>query len=702
MKKVFYLFLFLFFAGIYIYSAAPQLAPYRDAGEMVSVFHTFGVAHPPGYPTYTILGQLTRFFLIGNVAYQSNVFSGVAGALALLLLFLFLENQFNFLSALFSVLMFGLSNPFWELCSVSEMYSLGVLLVCAFFYISFVLKDTRLLAFIFGLALGVRMDLLLMIPVFLFVLKDKFKAMGWDKALLFFVLGGSVYLYLLLRSLKNPLLDWGNPETILGLFNSVSRHSYGGTLDLLSLSYKKGENWGINLLIYGQHLIHHFGIVFCLLSILGIFIQFFYFKKYPTLLLALLIFVVSGPFFFLLANMPPNPHSLAIVEASYLIPDLCLALFVAAGLHVVFKTISGRKPLVVCFIIIFFSLTVAQASQQWDRGSKRNNFYAVDYVENLLKSIPMNSIAVLQKDVQLFSVWQAQLIQKKRPDVQFISVGLSGSLWYWDMMSRWPNYQNYESNLKSIDGWNDLKSKAGNKALFVSGDVDASLLSQLSLSPQGLLMKVSNNPPNESPPLELLMSLFVYRGRYSYGQTPDFFSTDLIGDHARAFHRLGYSFLSRGQWDESIPFYRAALNMDSTFPAAVSDLGFIYFQKGEFEKSLSFYELALARYQFQKKLTIKYKSLPELVRGTDLDLANAYIQIGATYEKLGNKIKARENYSNSFSVMPLAQAYFNMAVTYWNENWDLVIQNLDRAVQLNPRMEEARKYGIVARMKRNS
>ncbi|HAX61700.1 MAG TPA: hypothetical protein DCX95_03955, partial [Elusimicrobia bacterium] len=51
-------FLILIIFGIFTYSAFPSVAIYRDAGEMASVCYTFGIAHPPGYPLYVLLGKI--------------------------------------------------------------------------------------------------------------------------------------------------------------------------------------------------------------------------------------------------------------------------------------------------------------------------------------------------------------------------------------------------------------------------------------------------------------------------------------------------------------------------------------------------------------------------------------------------------------------------------------------------------------------
>ena len=82
----------LFISGfsIYLFSSAPALAPYRDMGEMVSVSKTLGVAHPPGYPAYTLIGKMFTQIPLANQSYRLNLASVVGGALSGLLLYLVL------------------------------------------------------------------------------------------------------------------------------------------------------------------------------------------------------------------------------------------------------------------------------------------------------------------------------------------------------------------------------------------------------------------------------------------------------------------------------------------------------------------------------------------------------------------------------------------------------------------------------------
>lgn len=53
-----------------------------DSGELITAVHEPGIAHPPGYPLYVLMGYVTSHLLWGDVAWRVNVFSAFWGAMA--------------------------------------------------------------------------------------------------------------------------------------------------------------------------------------------------------------------------------------------------------------------------------------------------------------------------------------------------------------------------------------------------------------------------------------------------------------------------------------------------------------------------------------------------------------------------------------------------------------------------------------------
>jgi hypothetical protein len=67
--------------GAYLFTLSPTVN-FLDSGELITVGATAGVAHPPGYPLYTLLVILAAAIPLGDVAVRVNLVSALGGALA--------------------------------------------------------------------------------------------------------------------------------------------------------------------------------------------------------------------------------------------------------------------------------------------------------------------------------------------------------------------------------------------------------------------------------------------------------------------------------------------------------------------------------------------------------------------------------------------------------------------------------------------
>ena len=95
-------------------------------------------------------------------------------------------------------------------------------------------------------------------------------------------------------------------------------------------------------------------------------------------------------------------------------------------------------------------------------------------------------------------------------------------------------------------------------------------------------------------------------------------------------------------------------------------------------------------------LAVQFKSLPALVDAVRGEASAINTQWGAMTERLGRRDDARALYLRALSIQENPQAHYNLAVTYWNQDWDQVILHLRRALEINPQMQDARMYLIKA------
>ena len=71
---------------VYVTTLYPSV-PGGDSGELIVAASELGVAHPPGYPTFTLLGKLFTLLPFGSVAWRVSLLTAVmaAGAATLLM-----------------------------------------------------------------------------------------------------------------------------------------------------------------------------------------------------------------------------------------------------------------------------------------------------------------------------------------------------------------------------------------------------------------------------------------------------------------------------------------------------------------------------------------------------------------------------------------------------------------------------------------
>jgi hypothetical protein len=70
---------------LYVTTLAPSVVP-GDPGEYQFIPHILGIAHPPGYAFFTILGKVwTSVVRVGTIAYRSNLLAAAAGAWTVLM-----------------------------------------------------------------------------------------------------------------------------------------------------------------------------------------------------------------------------------------------------------------------------------------------------------------------------------------------------------------------------------------------------------------------------------------------------------------------------------------------------------------------------------------------------------------------------------------------------------------------------------------
>ncbi len=258
-KRLFAVALGVAFLLLYALTAAPSIVElYDDSLEFQLVGPTFGIAHPTGYPLYTLLGGIwSRLLLpVGNWAWRMNLFSALAAALTVALLFLLTQaivqqavpakvpNSPRLSPGIFAAIAFGLSPIWWSQATIAEVYALhNLLVVLALLFATQLVNSPHvtggrvaratLLAFTLGLGLAHHRTIVLLVPGLIVMLwgqgwlwRPSRNWLRWGLALVAPLL---LYLYLPLRAAQGVQdLNDSYVNTWAGFWHHLLARGYTG------------------------------------------------------------------------------------------------------------------------------------------------------------------------------------------------------------------------------------------------------------------------------------------------------------------------------------------------------------------------------------------------------------------------------------------------------------------------------------------
>ena len=216
-----------------------------DSGQLISAAHTLGITHPPGYPLWCMLGKLfTLIVPFGSIAWRVGLLSAVLGAgAAAVVCLIVIRLAKSRLAGCVAGLALAFSDEFWKQSTIAEVYTLNLFLIALCILILLVWQETRktslLYAFaaVYGLGLCNHHTMHFLGPVFgAFILSIEWR--GWRCWRTYFAMVGVafgvwllVHLYLPLRAMADPAVNYGNPQTWESFWAVVLRKRYAFGFD---------------------------------------------------------------------------------------------------------------------------------------------------------------------------------------------------------------------------------------------------------------------------------------------------------------------------------------------------------------------------------------------------------------------------------------------------------------------------------------
>jgi len=286
---------FLLALGVYLLTLAPDLTWSHfgaDGGELLAAATTLGVPHPPGYPTYTLLGHLLSLIPLGTLPFRFNLFSALCMAAAAafvtasvgkfrVLSFEFRVSSLKSLSPSISHplpsplspliatgLTFAFAELVWSQAVITEVYALNLACLGLFLWLLLSQRPAFWVGLALGLSLTTHLSSGLMVPLAVW-----YVGRGRVPHLLSgLFLGLTPYLLIPLLAQNSTPVVWGDPSTVSGWLWLVSGRLFASNVFALPLAqwptrlvewgltpFRQFTILGLPLLFYGLYALRGLG-----------------------------------------------------------------------------------------------------------------------------------------------------------------------------------------------------------------------------------------------------------------------------------------------------------------------------------------------------------------------------------------------------------------------------------------------------------
>jgi len=406
---------------LYLRTLLPGMA-FDDWGEMQTVPHVLGIAHPTGYPTYILTAWLFELLPFGSIAFRANLFAAVCVAVALAAM-TSTTIRLGVRPAIAAAVAVatGAIGTIWASAVVAEVNALHLALIALIVDRSLAWADERrtrdlgLGALLVGLSLGNHLLTAFVAPPFVLFALWAGRRTLWERKRLILVpvlaglAGLAVYLYIPIAASFSPPLPYNHPTTFEAFRFLVTGEQFRGQYDGLFTAASLGRFADALPALWSTALSRATGLV-PLLGLAGIAILLVRRTAFGLACAAsLLVGVVVW------ANYLQLEHYL-------LVPWLLLGIGTAVALEGAARVAGAYLPrpadavagpamavLAAVFAVTLIATNMPAADKSGDRSART-------FVDTLFAALPENSVIISFWGPSP-PLWHAQQVLGERPDV---------------------------------------------------------------------------------------------------------------------------------------------------------------------------------------------------------------------------------------------------------------------------------------------
>ena len=431
---------------VYVQTLLPGIG-FIDSGELVSVVHSLGIAHPTGYPLFTLLGWVFSRLPIGpDEAYRLNMMAALFCSASLVIFFLVARRLLAGLAerlgsreelivpaAAGGMLFLAFSRTFWMQALAVEVYSLHMLLTAIVLVLVFGARARGshagwvVAAYALGLSFTNHMTTVLLVPGVLYVYwtsmpSAKEVLRGLLRLFPPFLLGLSVYLYLPLRASVPPEHNWGDPSNWERFFWHLSGKQYRVWI------FSSAEAAMKQLALFFRTIPGEFVVVGLLLALIGLVALWMKSRQIATA--TMLLFVVCVGY--------AINYDISDIESYFLLAYVCVSVWAGAGLLVIgtWWVRSGGWAVSVASVLMV-GVGLVPCVVHYDDVDESSNHLVDDYTYNMFASLQPGALVMsYQWDFWVSASYYVQGVRRERTDVLVIDKELLRRSWYLDELDR--------------------------------------------------------------------------------------------------------------------------------------------------------------------------------------------------------------------------------------------------------------------------
>ncbi|MGA1413722.1 MAG: DUF2723 domain-containing protein [Candidatus Kapaibacteriota bacterium] len=534
--------LFVLTYCVYLLTMMPDIG-FTDSGELAAVAHTLGIAHPTGYPLYTILTHVWSVISPFSTVYDLNLFAALTTALSISVFSLILDEALSITNSdkkylgiisLCTALTFGFGSTVWSQATALEVYSLQLLLFMLSIY--FFIKAMKhggmsnhllIWGFLIGLSFTNHGTTILLAPAMIIgyfsdwktgkfqFTKDAFR--GLLPIIPLFMCGLLIWLYLPMRSAQGPIVNWGEVHRN---WDAFSYHAFGKQYQVWMFNEGTAKD---NFPKYWSALIGMTSWIILLPIAFGVYSAW---KANKSLCIFSIMLILGN----LAYALNYGIHDIETYFISGFIGAFILAAF---GLH---GLIKGRMQFQYALLI----LPLFNLGMNYTENDKHADTSVPSYIKLMIDPLPKNAVIISsQWDYLCSGFLYKQIVEGYRPDIIMVEKELLRRTWFPIQLKRqYPflgkvdnqfnaflvELQKFELDLpysaevlqsRYLSVMNAMidSAIAYRRPVFITTEVlqsEPNLAQSYAKVPQGLAFRIMLPPPSGLPeiPLELLNADF--------------------------------------------------------------------------------------------------------------------------------------------------------------------------------------------------